>query len=167
MKYVLGGLLFLLVLIGGGVGFYLSQQNQDLRQQASVVHSLPNGAVCTANNECSSSLCYTGKCTACVPNGGAAPSQDKCCSQKWDSTSAVCIDTDYIYQGGCVKIGDCVSGKSCQVVAGSNNRVVAPGNLACGANVCKTDADCTGDEFRSCDRESGKCYREAGFYIGK
>lgn len=39
VKLVLGSLLFLVVAIGGGAGFYLSQNSQELRQQASV----PNG----------------------------------------------------------------------------------------------------------------------------
>ncbi|MBD3250670.1 MAG: hypothetical protein GF381_03840 [Candidatus Pacebacteria bacterium] len=34
LKYILGGLVFLLLVVGAGAGYYLTQTNQDIRQQA-------------------------------------------------------------------------------------------------------------------------------------
>lgn len=43
LQYVFGGLALLLLVIGGGVAYYLSQQNQELRQQASTGYNCPVG----------------------------------------------------------------------------------------------------------------------------
>jgi len=98
LKYVLAGLVLLILLIGGGVGLYLSGQSQDLRQQAAGGYlscaggvesgkkacsgfrayvTCNNGAfsaptTCSANQICQSGNCVAEAAQSCaggVPNG--------------------------------------------------------------------------------------------------
>ncbi len=56
-KMVLGALVLMLVLIGSGAGLYLSQQTQDLRQQASTDGEVRETQVATCNGNCGSNGC--------------------------------------------------------------------------------------------------------------
>lgn len=91
LKMILGIVVVLFLLGGGGVGLYLSQQSQEIRQQASVAQPPDSG--CVADDRCKGiGSCCSGRSTfvgttSCPPDGNkciAAPAQPinvtvKCC----------------------------------------------------------------------------------------
>jgi uncharacterized repeat protein (TIGR01451 family) len=73
LKTILAGIVLLIVLIGGGAGLYLSQMQQDVRQQASTGVATPQcGATCGSNADCPSAhTCSANKCvlSECLTSG--------------------------------------------------------------------------------------------------
>ncbi len=58
-KFVLGGILLVLLVVGSGVGLYLSQKSQDLRQQASVYDCTPWVCGSITESSCSVQTLFT------------------------------------------------------------------------------------------------------------
>ena len=104
LKMIIGVVVLLLVVLGSGAGFYLSQQQQDLRQQAydggipgccksnsdcpsgeecSVANgACPNGKSCKAPSSTIRSVCRNNACSqqVCVPGSGSKNCTDPTCS---------------------------------------------------------------------------------------
>jgi hypothetical protein len=73
VKTLLAAVVLVVVLVGGGAALYLTQLNQETRQQASTGVATPQcGATCQTNADCPSAhSCSNNKCalTACVTGG--------------------------------------------------------------------------------------------------
>jgi hypothetical protein len=140
LKLVVGVVVLFLVLLGSGAGFYLSQQQQDLRQRASITCDLFNddqvaceGAGCTFTPD--------------YPNCGAPDVNGNCnvpgcnTSVRCQGTPEACISrTAQNCNNGCVMQGTLCTGTpvSCESLSGGS----IP---ACTSNTgCTPSAVCTG-----------------------
>lgn len=80
MQYIVGALVLLLVVIGGGSAYFLSQSNQDVRNQAAGGNDPYTGS-CTSSAQCASGYaCTNGKCTANCTAGSGRPNGCSCSS---------------------------------------------------------------------------------------
>lgn len=150
-RSIIAGVVLFITIVGAGIGFYLTQQNQDIRQQAA---SKVNGAECTSNSECASGNCQdvpgarvcmaagtnyecnpgatrTRKCTTNLSCPGEA--RDTCGSNgKWQSGGCQdiaddCPATAKPAAAACGNIGD-VRNKSCPAGTSGGTEVCTGGS---------------------------------------
>lgn len=73
VKMIIAAIVLLLLILGGIAAFFLSRQNQDVRQQASTGVATPGcSSTCTSNTQCPSNhTCSAGKCvlSVCLQSG--------------------------------------------------------------------------------------------------
>jgi len=119
LKYVLAGLVLLILLIGGGVGFYLAQQQQEIRQQAAVAYAdCPNQNLKHGQTICSGFqtiqqcqngalvnylTCGAGKRCAGTPNAACVDSGSPVPTPGGSCQGTVCTSPG----GGCIAIHTC------------------------------------------------------------
>jgi hypothetical protein len=122
IQYILGGLLVALIAIGSGVGFWLSQTSQDVRQQA---------AVDDGYNQCVGDTPVRCSC------GGCGATQAQCNSQ---CSSVRCsADTDCSPGNRCAA-GVCIYDAGNQACSSTNHSGTCPAGNRCVSGVCIFEA---------------------------
>lgn len=167
-KMVVSGLVLVLMLVGGAVGFYLSQENQDLRQQASTGETVQcptpnaNGA---GQTRCSGNTREVSRNIVCSPEQ-AAQCIGVCDKYEWvaHGEQKWCDASDYYHtcQGGnSTSTGECC-GPSCQPGAPPDNSGLDPNTPRTPAQICSAkngspssnntaDPNCSAQGGASCD----------------
>ena len=175
LKWVIGGLFLLLLLVGGIAGLYLTQVNQDVRQQAyNDDVQKPGGAGCTDNKQCASGKCVNKTCeepavTPGAPNGSA-------CKTAKDCKSGICEKDKCMASSDIVPQPDgsaCKTAKDCKSGVCENSKCMASsGSITCygpaptcsvktyaGLTSCPSGSKTT--QEAACSKPSITCYGPA------
>lgn len=151
IKYIVGGIVLILLLIGAGAGFYLTQINQDVRQQAST------GDYESSEESCVSSCKAGGKSTSfCEANcaGSSAGGEGGC-----SGSTKKCVNGGIIqcFEGNWRDTGESCGGTEC---TGDVKRCVDGKYEKCsGGNYVKTSESCTVAE---CNTNAKRCNASGG-----
>lgn len=135
-KLILGGILFVLLLIGGAAGLYLTQMDQDVRQQAST------GIYYTCFVVSGTSCISSSSTTPCSPNGPRYSTREACWAANCGAENqAPCEERDgtRTCNSGLVLNA---TGTLCQRPKKSNG-TVCNSNSECSSDYCAVDSTST------------------------
>ncbi len=141
-KYILAAVFLLLLVVGAGAAYFLTQQNQDVRQQAYDAPGCSHtGGECGNDNDCCGDLncfhglCFTGECKV---NGESCSVDSDCCGG--NCTNGICNE------GGCKANGESCSGglQCCSAYCDMSTNKCADAPFVCrdNGNYCDDNAQC-------------------------